>query len=138
MRIEQRIGRIHRIGQTRDVFVFNLAGRGTIEDHVLDILESKINMFEMVIGEIEPILGRLSDKRGDESEFEDLIFDLWASTPDARERSEAFARLGDEMVAARAAVAVRPTRAVVISLIGAAMPSPCNYSTDLLKCGTLV
>ena len=32
MAIEQRIGRIDRIGQTREVFVFNLVTRGTIED----------------------------------------------------------------------------------------------------------
>ena len=35
MTIEQRIGRIHRIGQTRDVFIFNLAARGTLEEQVL-------------------------------------------------------------------------------------------------------
>ena len=35
MAIEQRIGRIDRIGQTREVFVFNLVPRGTIEDAVL-------------------------------------------------------------------------------------------------------
>ena len=35
MVIEQRIGRIHRIGQTREVFIFNLVARGTLEDQVL-------------------------------------------------------------------------------------------------------
>ena len=30
MRIEQRIGRIHRIGQKRDVFIFNLCAQGTV------------------------------------------------------------------------------------------------------------
>jgi SNF2 family DNA or RNA helicase len=45
MAIEQRIGRIDRIGQTREVFVFNLATAGTIEDQVLRILDEKINMF---------------------------------------------------------------------------------------------
>ncbi|MDO9349613.1 MAG: SNF2-related protein, partial [Deltaproteobacteria bacterium] len=52
MRIEQRIGRLHRIGQTRDVFVFNLSVKETLEDYVIDLLDNKINMFEMVIGEI--------------------------------------------------------------------------------------
>ena len=37
MAIEQRIGRIDRIGQTREVFVFNLVTAGTIEDEVLRI-----------------------------------------------------------------------------------------------------
>ena len=30
MRIEQRIGRVHRIGQMRDVFVFNLCVAGSL------------------------------------------------------------------------------------------------------------
>src|SRR4030043_1583069 len=76
MRIEQRIGRLHRIGQTRDVFIFNLSVRETIEDHILDILENKINMFEMVIGEIEPLLGYL----GEEREFEDVIMEIWVGS----------------------------------------------------------
>ena len=32
MRIEQRVGRIHRVGQTRDVRIYNLSARGTVED----------------------------------------------------------------------------------------------------------
>lgn len=31
MKIKQRIGRLHRIGQTQDVFIFNLAIAGSIE-----------------------------------------------------------------------------------------------------------
>ena len=73
MRIEQRIGRLHRIGQTRDVFVFNLTVKGTLEDYIIDILDNKINMFEMVIGEIEPILGHLEK----EEDFEDIVMQLW-------------------------------------------------------------
>ncbi|MCK5503882.1 MAG: DEAD/DEAH box helicase, partial [Thermodesulfovibrionia bacterium] len=73
MKIEQRIGRLHRIGQTRDVFIFNLSVKDTIEDYIIDILDSKINMFEMVIGEIEPILGHL----GEDKDFEDIIMEIW-------------------------------------------------------------
>ncbi|GFP25761.1 hypothetical protein HKBW3S25_01242, partial [Candidatus Hakubella thermalkaliphila] len=76
MRIEQRIGRLHRIGQTRDVFIFNLSVKDTIEDYIIDILDSKINMFEMVIGEIEPILGHL----GEDRDFEDIILEMWQKT----------------------------------------------------------
>ncbi|HDH04090.1 MAG TPA: DEAD/DEAH box helicase, partial [Nitrospirae bacterium] len=46
MKIEQRIGRLHRIGQTRDVFIFNLSVKDTLENYIIDILDSKINMFE--------------------------------------------------------------------------------------------
>src|SRR5207253_5771898 len=52
MKIEQRIGRLSRIGQTHDVHVFNLVATGTIEAAVLHLLEAKLNMFELVIGEI--------------------------------------------------------------------------------------
>ena len=63
MAIEQRIGRIDRIGQAREVFVFNLATAGTIEDQVLRILDEKINMFELVVGEVGAILGALEDQQ---------------------------------------------------------------------------
>src|SRR3989337_2991949 len=43
MRIEQRVGRLHRIGQTRDGFLFNLSVKETIEDYIIEILDSKIN-----------------------------------------------------------------------------------------------
>lgn len=60
MLIEQRMGRIHRLGQEREVFVFNLAARDTIEDYILDLLANKIRMFELVIGELDLILGEMS------------------------------------------------------------------------------
>jgi SNF2 family DNA or RNA helicase len=59
MKIEQRIGRIHRIGQTQDVFIFNFCLKGSIEEYILRILHDKINMFELVVGEIETILGNV-------------------------------------------------------------------------------
>ena len=57
MRVEQRIGRVHRLGQEHPVRVVNLVARGTIEAYVLEILERKIRMFELVVGEMEEILG---------------------------------------------------------------------------------
>ncbi|HVM07918.1 MAG TPA: helicase-related protein [Acidimicrobiales bacterium] len=57
MRVEQRIGRVDRIGQEHVVDVFNLFTEGTIEEHVLDVLERRINAFEDTIGGLDPILG---------------------------------------------------------------------------------
>jgi superfamily II DNA/RNA helicase len=57
MVVEQRIGRIHRIGQTREAHIINFAATGTIESHVLDILDSKIQLFRLVVGELDVILG---------------------------------------------------------------------------------
>jgi hypothetical protein len=59
MEIEQRIGRLHRIGQEKEVQVYHFCIGGSIEDHILQVLDKKINMFELVVGEIDMILGRL-------------------------------------------------------------------------------
>ncbi len=40
-RIEQRVGRIHRVGQTRPVEIWNLSAEGTIEDYLLEVLDRK-------------------------------------------------------------------------------------------------
>lgn len=62
MRVEQRIGRVHRLGQTHDVNIFNLSTTGTIEEHILHLLHEKINMFEMVIGGLDVILEKFEKK----------------------------------------------------------------------------
>jgi|GEM_PF-1497788 len=97
MRIEQRIGRLHRIGQTRDVFIFNLCLLGSVEEKILDILEKKINLFELVVGEIDMILGHM--KEGDR--FEDLILEIWLGSGDDTQRETDFTKLGDQIAKAR-------------------------------------
>ncbi len=57
MRIEQRIGRIDRLGQEHPVSVFNFHIEGTIEGRILDVLEQRIDLFTSSIGGLEPILG---------------------------------------------------------------------------------
>jgi superfamily II DNA or RNA helicase len=94
--IEQRIGRIHRIGQKREVFVFNLAMRNTVEEHVLRILDEKINMFELVVGEIQSILGEIEEDRG----FASLVFSAWIAQTEET-RKEAFDRLTDQLLSAK-------------------------------------
>jgi superfamily II DNA or RNA helicase len=96
MAIEQRIGRIDRIGQEREVFVFNLVMRGTLEEQVLMLLEEKIAMFELVVGEVGAILGGLEQER----EFSELALDAWLEATEAK-RAEAFAALGARLDAAR-------------------------------------
>jgi len=96
MAIEQRIGRLHRIGQTRDVFIFNLVARDTVESQVLQILDEKINMFELVVGEIDAILGELDEQQ----DFADVVLTTWLETTE-QDRSSAFADLGERMVKAK-------------------------------------
>ena len=57
MRIEQRIGRVDRIGQNHTVEVFNFWVKGTVEERVLNVLERRINIFEETVGGLDPILG---------------------------------------------------------------------------------
>ncbi len=92
MAIEQRIGRIDRIGQQRNVFVFNLVTRGTLEERILHLLEEKISMFELVVGEVGAILGGLEEDR----DFSDLVLDAWLETTEAT-RTEAFAEIGRQL-----------------------------------------
>ncbi|HEX7065079.1 MAG TPA: SNF2-related protein [Bacillales bacterium] len=72
MRIEQRIGRIHRLGQEKDVTIYNFATENTVEEHILELLYEKINLFENVIGEIDEILTRL-DLKNIENHISDIF-----------------------------------------------------------------
>ena len=93
MRIEQRIGRVHRIGQRRDVQIINLAARGTLEAYVLQVLQEKIQMFQLVIGEMEQILGNLDWTEP----FETQVFRLWTGNRKTVDRDRAFAQLGADL-----------------------------------------
>lgn len=97
MQIEQRVGRIHRIGQTRDVFIFNFCTAGSLEARLLHLLEEKIRMFELVVGEVGSILGNL---QGGE-EFESLVLDLWLKSRDDRELDASFDSLGATLLDAQ-------------------------------------
>lgn len=98
MRIEQRLGRIHRIGQDRDVVLHNLVTAGTIEDRILRVLEAKINLFELVVGELDMILGRIDD----ELDFETSVFRAYVESQGDDEFAHRLEALGDDLARARA------------------------------------
>ena len=97
MRLEQRIGRVHRLGQEHPVRVINLVARGTIEAYVLEILERKIRMFELVVGEMEDILGAWNTH----GSFEDEVFRRWTESHSPRVRKKRFGELAQNLVTAR-------------------------------------
>jgi SNF2 family DNA or RNA helicase len=105
MKIEQRIGRLSRIGQTQDVHVFNLVAADTVEAAVLHLLEAKLNMFELVIGEIDMILGNLEE----ECEFQEVIADLWAESNDQDDFARRMEELGNRLLAAKDAYVTQRT-----------------------------
>jgi SNF2 family DNA or RNA helicase len=75
MRLEQRIGRIHRLGQEKDVMIYNFATKNTVEEHILKLLYEKIELFEKVIGDLDDILTRLEF-----GNFEDHLIDIFGQS----------------------------------------------------------
>lgn len=97
MMVEQRIGRLHRLGQTHDVCIFNLSVAHTIESHVLDLLARKIKMFELVVGELDLILSDIDEHKT----FEHTIQELWLSSKDEADLEQRFERFGMRLSQAR-------------------------------------
>jgi SNF2 family DNA or RNA helicase len=59
MSVEQRIGRLDRIGQKKDMYIYSLATKGTMEEHVVDLIINKMCCVGLVIGELPIILFNL-------------------------------------------------------------------------------
>ena len=58
MRLEQRIGRVDRIGQRRRVHVFHLVSKGTGETRLLDRLSAPVSQAQARVGAPDPMCGR--------------------------------------------------------------------------------
>lgn len=91
MRVEQRVGRVHRIGQTEDVIIHNFAIEDTIEEYVLKLLYEKVNLFKMTIGELDLLFGDI-----DPTKIESTIFESYISSTDKKEIKNKFSALGKE------------------------------------------
>lgn len=61
LKIEQRIGRIHRFGQKNDCLILNFCTRDTVAERVIEVLEQKIRLFEESIGPSDMLLGTVED-----------------------------------------------------------------------------
>jgi hypothetical protein len=60
MKVEQRIGRIDRLGQRYDeVRIVNLHYSDTVETDVYMALRNRIKLFENVVGRLQPILSKV-------------------------------------------------------------------------------
>ena len=87
MKIEQRIGRLDRLGQKHPVMVINFSLRGTIEERVLDVLHTRIQVFEQTIGGLDPILG----------DVEDSIKNIFLLAKSEAARNRALAKLDQDL-----------------------------------------
>lgn len=73
MKLEQRIGRIHRLGQTREVYIYNLVTKNTIEEKILQVLYKKMNLLEEIVGGMDNVIVGLEEKIALEKEIIEII-----------------------------------------------------------------
>ncbi len=75
MKLEQRIGRVQRLGSSHaSVEIVNLVLQGTFDEQVLALLMTKLETVAQSIGDIESILDSLEDEDGEG--FEERVLDL--------------------------------------------------------------
>lgn len=90
MRIEQRIGRIDRRGQTSEtVHIYNCIVNGTIDADIYDRCFMRIGLFEQSLGECSDILGNI------ENSIKNVIFD---SALTEEERSRKIEQIADNEI----------------------------------------
>jgi hypothetical protein len=94
MSVEQRIGRIDRIGQDRDVYVYNLALEGTIEDYVLEKLYGKIDVFHQTVGGLKEIL---SEREQSSGQFEQEVLQQLIEAGSERELENNFEEMAVDL-----------------------------------------
>jgi|SRR5690554_4051610 len=93
MKLEQRIGRIHRLGQTSNVNIFNLFTINTVEEKILKLLYEKIKLFKAVMGNMDNILmdtNRMNNLEKD-------ILSILVEANDEKELEERFNELGNQL-----------------------------------------
>jgi len=87
-RLEQRMGRIHRYGQTKEVYVFNLVAKDTREGRVLTRLFEKLREIERALGS-----DKVFDVLGDIFYGKDLAQLMVEAAASARDIDEILAEL---------------------------------------------
>jgi len=90
MRVEQRVGRVHRIGQKMNVNIYNLALNGTIEAYILELLYMKIHLFTMTLGELDLLFEDITDENEQSGWFKEYLASK--SSDDIKNR---FSAIGD-------------------------------------------
>lgn len=100
MKVEQRIGRVHRLGQTREVLILNFCIEDTIEEHIVNLLGYKIRLFERVVGELEMILGHLSGELKGVESLDSKIMEILVKYSDKEDQKEQIESLGNQFAKA--------------------------------------
>ncbi len=93
-KIEQRIGRCHRYGQTHDVIAINLLNTDNEADkRVYEILSRKFELFDGVFGASDVALGVLESGTG----FEKTVLDIYQRCNTNAEFRRAFDNLNNQL-----------------------------------------
>jgi hypothetical protein len=89
MSVEQRIGRLDRIGQKKDMNIYSLATKDTMEEHVVDLIINKMCCIGMVIGELPIILFNLgldSEASGGTNKIEEMLMNAFIDSKNNLQR----------------------------------------------------
>jgi len=97
MSVEQRIGRIDRIGQNHDMNIFSLATKGTMEEHVVDLIINKMCCIGLVIGELPIILFNLGLDGKSENGYNKIEEMLMNKFIDSKNNLEIFSKGVEEI-----------------------------------------
>ena len=100
MRVEQRIGRLDRIGGKKWVDISNYFYEGTVEEQIYRGIGEDVDWFEDVVGPAQPVL----------NEIEHVIEDVAMSEPGEARRGDAQKRIA----AIRAAIETAKAQAVTL------------------------
>jgi SNF2 family DNA or RNA helicase len=91
MAVEQRIGRLDRIGQQKEMNIYSLATKDTMEEHVVDLIINKMCCIGLVIGELPIILFNLGLDERTESGLNRIEEMLMNAFIDSKNNLEIFA-----------------------------------------------
>ena len=118
MRLEQRIGRIDRLGQkSESVSIFNLIHRNTVDDRIYNRLHERLGLCKMALGGFEEILGQ---------EIEDLTTDLLSGHFSVEEQER-------RLEQAEQAIANKRQEEVVLEREAAALIAHGDYILDSIR-----
>lgn len=96
-RLEQRTGRVHRLGQLHDVSIHSLVSKDTYAEQLLRLYRQYLRLFELEVGE----LGMVLDEMDETFNFERELWELWLKYPDPAAQAGALAQIGNKLAQAR-------------------------------------
>ena len=91
MKVEQRIGRVHRINQKNDIDIYSVAYEKTIDAYILSLLYTKIELFKTALGHLDLIFGDITDETSEHNIFKEYI-----SAKDEKEAEKRLSSIGDK------------------------------------------